>query len=325
MTTRIGLIGAGYWGDKLARIFASLPGASLRIAADVDPERRRRFDDRVVVSADPEAVWSHPEVDAVVIATPPSLHYELARQALLAGKHCWVEKPLALRTRDAAALVGLAREHDRVLFVDETFLYDPLVRRAREWIRDGLLGSLCHLSFERLGMGRVRRDSDVWWNSASHDLSILCYLVPAEATNVRLERFSYLQPGVADMCVATLALAGGVSVHLYLSWLSPVKTASLVVVGSRGMLVYEGRFEKRVLTRYEYALRDPHTTRTNVVPIENFTVRETVPGGEEEPLALAAAGFLECLRNGTHAPSEGIYSLKVVELLERGHESAGTR
>src|SRR5439155_13930286 len=148
------------------------------------------------------ALLRRDDVDAVLLATPPSRHHAMALPALAAGKQVWVEKPLALRAADGRALVEAAERRGRVLFVDETFLYDPLVREMKRMIDAGGLGDVYHLSFERLGMGRIKRDSNVWWNSAPHDVSILLYLVPGRVTEVRLHEHSYLQPGIADMVVA---------------------------------------------------------------------------------------------------------------------------
>src|SRR5206468_2992 len=208
------------------------------------------------------------------------------------GKHVWVEKPLALSTAQGGELVEAARQAARVLFVDETFLYDPLVREMKRIIDRGGLGEVCHLSFERLGMGRIKRDSNVWWNSAPHDLSILLYLVPRRVLRARLHEHCYLQPGIADMVVADLELEGGVSAHIYLSWLHPEKTAKVTVIGRERMLSYEGRFEKRGITLYDYALDRPETA---LIPIRHFSARPLeVPAGVE-PLALAAAHFVECI------------------------------
>jgi predicted dehydrogenase len=266
-------------------------------------------------SNDYHLILEDPTLDAVVIATPPSSHYTIARDALRAGKHCWVEKPLAMHVAEAGELVSLAETNERILFVDETFLYDPLVRTARRWIREGRLGELRHLSFERLGMGRMRRDSDIWWNSAPHDLSILRYLVPARVERIHVERFAYLQPGTADMCVGTVCLEHGISAHLYLSWLSPVRSASVVVVGSKAMLRYEGRFTRRQLTLYDYEMAEPARTQSNVVPVTRFEPIEQLAGGAEQPLALAVSAFVRAIASGTPAPSEGARSLAVVELL----------
>jgi predicted dehydrogenase len=319
----IGVIGVGYWGEKLLRTFARTPGLDVVAVCDGDDARAR-----AVVQAGEAGVRSarilrngselcaDPAVTAVAVATPPSTHYELARMALQSGKHCWVEKPLALHARDGRELVDIARQRGLTLFVDETFLYDPLVRQAREWIASGRLGRLYHLSFERLGMGRIRRDSNVWWNSAPHDLAILRYLAPGDVSSISVEQFTFLQQGIADMAVATVRLSNGISAHMYLSWLSPVKAASVVAVGSGGMLQFEGRFGQRKLTFFDYTLTDPSTVRDNVVAITRFEASEVIPGGKEEPLALAAEAFVESVRSGVPAPSAGEHSARVVELLE---------
>jgi predicted dehydrogenase len=314
---RLGIIGAGYWGEKLIRVFNSLDGVHVHVVCDSDAKRRSAIKDADTVTTTAELL-GRADIHAVLVATPPSTHYALAREVLLAGKHCWVEKPLAMRAAEARELVQLARERQRMLFVDETFLYDPLLQQAKGWIDAGRLGRLYHLSFERLGMGRIRRDSSVWWNSAPHDLSILCYLASGDVERVHVDGFTYLQPGIADMAVSTVTLSGGVSAHIYLSWLSPLKVASIVVVGSQGMLHYEGRFGQRALQFFEYAVADPKTVTDNVVPISTFAATETIPGGTEEPLALAAAAFLTTVRTGVPAPSAGEYSQRVVELLEAG-------
>jgi len=167
-------------------------------------------------------------------------------------------------------------------------------------------------------MGRIRRDSDVWWNSAPHDLSILCYLVPGSVERVHREGFTYLQRGIADITVATVTLGGGVSAHIYLSWLSPLKVASVVVVGSRGMLHYEGRFGQRALRYFRYEVADSASGSDNIVPIPAFEATETIAGGPEEPLALTAQAFVTSIRSGVVAPSAGEHSQKVVEILEAG-------
>jgi predicted dehydrogenase len=318
---RIGIIGAGYWGEKLLRVFRSTGGMHVQAVYDRNATRRAAVAGTCTVVDSAEALLHRDDVDAVAVATPPSTHYALARAVLRAGKHCWVEKPLAMRGAEARELVDIARRRQRTLFVDETFLYDPLLQQAKAWIDTGRLGRLYHLSFERLGMGRVRRDSDVWWNSAPHDLAVLLYLVPAAVQRVHVDGFHYLQPELADFAVATLVLTGGVSAHVYLSWLSPLKVASIVVVGSAGMLHYEGRFEQRALRYFDYAVADPASVTENVVRITRFEPTETVPGGPDEPLALAAAAFVESVRTGRPAPSAGEHSQRVVELLEAGARS----
>src|SRR5262245_52819332 len=276
----IAIAGAGYWGKNLLRTFSRLPGGRVTSLCDLDPERlaaARRDHPGLLCTDDFAALLARRDVDAVVIATPPSRHHAMALDALRAGKHVWVEKPLALAASDGRELVDAAAAADRVLFVDETFLYDPLVREMKRIIDEGGLGEVMHLSFERLGMGRIRRDSNVWWNSAPHDLSVLLYLVPRRVVHVRLHEHCYLQPGIADMVVADLELDGGISAHIYLSWLHPEKTATVTVVGRERMLAYEGRFEKRGLTLYDYAVDrangDGTAGAAPIIPISHFAAR----------------------------------------------------
>lgn len=326
----IAIVGVGYWGKNLLRTFGRLSDARVTTLCDLDPDRlaaARSEHPGLLVTDDFAALVARDDVDAVAIATPPSRHHAMALAALRAGKHVWVEKPLALATVDGRELVDAAAAAGRVLFVDETFLYDPLVREMKRIIDGGGLGEVMHLTFERLGMGRIRRDSSVWWNSAPHDLSILFHLVPRPVTALRLHQHTYLQPGVADMAVCDLELEGGVSAHIYLSWLHPEKTAKVVVVGRERMLSYEGRFEKRGITLYDYTLdltppRADSRGSAPVVPISGFAGRPLeVPAGTE-PLALAAAHFVECVRTGAEPLTSGSRSLRVVEVLERGDRTA---
>jgi predicted dehydrogenase len=324
----VGIAGLGYWGTNLARTFAAQPRARLTDLCDLDPARVAKL-----AAAHPEAhrhadfaaFLARPDLDAVAIATPPSRHHAMALAALRAGKHVWVEKPLALTAADGRELVEAARAAGRCLFVDETFLYDPLVREMKRLIDSGALGDVCHLSFERLGMGRIRRDSNVWWNSAPHDLSILFYLVPRSLRTVRLHLHEYVQPGIADMAVADLELDGGISAHVYLSWLHPVKTATVTVVGRDRMLAYEGRFEKRGITLYDYALDRSAPDAPGgapIVPVTHCTPRRLeIPAGTE-PLALAAEHFLDSIAAGAEPLTSGARSLRVVEALETAERGA---
>jgi UDP-2-acetamido-3-amino-2,3-dideoxy-glucuronate N-acetyltransferase len=172
-------------------------------------------------------------------------------------------------------------------------------------------------------MGRIRRDSNVWWNSAPHDVAILLHLVPRHVLRARLHEHAHLRPGIADMAVCDLELEGAVSAHVYLSWLHPEKTASVTVIGSERMLRYEGRFEKRRLTLYDYAL-DTDDHHGNLVPVRQFAARPLEVAAGAEPLALAAAHFVESIRTGREPLSSGARSLRVVEVLEAA-EHAATR
>ena len=327
---RVAVVGCGYWGKNLVRTFARLDTTRVTGLCDVDTARLATF-----LADHPEARGAsdyaeflrREDVDTIILATPPSRHHTMALAALEAGKHVWVEKPLALTAREGRELVEAARRRNRILFVDETFLYDPMVREMKRLVESGELGDVCHLSFERLGMGRIKRDSNVWWNSAPHDLSILLYLVPRKVVQVRLHEHSFLQPGIADVAVCDLELEGGVSAHVYLSWLHPEKIAKVHVIGRARMLAYEGRFEKRGLTLYDYAVELEGGDGGNpapIVPVTRFTAHPLEVPAAVEPLALAAGHFVESILAGTEPLTSGARALRVVEVLEAA-ERAATR
>src|SRR6185503_16767646 len=327
---QIGIVGAGYWGKNLLRTFGKLSSARVAEICDLDAkllEAAKKDHPAARTGSDLDAMLGRADLDAILVATPPSRHHAMALAALRAGKHVWVEKPLALTAAEGRELVAAAAAAGKTLFVDETFLYDPLVREMKRIIDAGELGDVFHLSFERLGMGRIRRDSNVWWNSAPHDLSILFYLVPRPVKAVQLYLHTYLQPGVADMAVCDLELEGGVTAHVYLSWLHPEKTATVTVVGRDRMLGYEGRFEKRAITLFDYTI-DPSLPpgaspgSAPIVPITKFEGRKLdVPLGLE-PLTSAAEHFVDSIRAGTEPLTSGARSLRVVETLETADRTA---
>ena len=169
---KVGLVGAGYWGQKLLPKFLAATDAEVRVVCDIHEGNRAEIQRRfptVPTTDSLDTILGAPEIDAVVVVTPPATHYSLAKKVLQSGKHVWVEKPLAWRLAEGRELVQLAKEKNAVVFVDHTFLYDPAVRIIRETILKGELGVIYHLFLQRLNLGRIKRDSNVWWNSAPHD------------------------------------------------------------------------------------------------------------------------------------------------------------
>jgi UDP-2-acetamido-3-amino-2,3-dideoxy-glucuronate N-acetyltransferase len=324
------VIGAGYWGANLIRVLHNTDGMWLKAVCDARPEILQEVKagyPQTAFTPSYDHILRDQNIEAVLLATPPATHYQLARAALAAGKHVWVEKPLAFAYDEGRELVALARARQRMLFVDETFLYDPLVQQARAIIATGGLGKIYHVSSVRTGMGRIRRDSNVWWNSAPHDLSVLHYLLDVPVVRVSATGHAFLQAEIEDVVWAALRLAGDISAHVYLSWLFPEKKASLVVVGEHGMIEYEGRFGQRRLTRHEYRLGHISATsleevaRANLIPIENSTVVQVIQGDRTEPLLLACAAFRDSIMSGEPAPSSGEYSLRTLAALEAGAHS----
>ncbi|MGH7782847.1 MAG: Gfo/Idh/MocA family protein, partial [Candidatus Binatia bacterium] len=247
----VALVGAGYWGHKLLPKFISAPGAVVRIVCDIHPGNRAEIHDRfpqIPTTESLDVVLADPDIDAVLMVTPPATHFVLARQVLRSKKHIWIEKPLALRLDEGRELIQLAKSEKRVLFVDHTFLYDSAVGIIRGMILNGELGDIHHLYLQRMNLGRIKRDSNVWWNSAPHDASLVLFLLPARPRSINLHGYRYLQPNVEDLSIAVIEMTDGASAFIYHSWLSPENSAKLTVIGSKGFLVYEGKFDKRSIT-----------------------------------------------------------------------------
>ena len=323
----VGFIGCGYWGSKLLPKFLANPHCQVRMACDLDPRLRASVNQQCPGLATIDSyddVLDDAAVTTVVLATPPATHYGLARKALEAGKHVWIEKPLATNLAQGRELVQMAQEKGRVLFVDHTFLYDPLVQRIRRLIADGELGDIYHVYFQRLNLGRIKRDSNVWWNSAPHDVSLLLYLSGGKPTSVTLHGYRYLQSQVEDLNMGIIEMNGGASAFIYHNWLFPENTAKLTVVGSRKLLTYEGKFDKRAITIYEYAVDHQYRSGSELpmtIP-SRFTRQynvDEVP--DAEPLASAAEDFLTSIREARAPLSDGKFSLQVLAVLEAGESS----
>jgi len=326
----IGLVGAGYWGQKLLPKFLAAPQATVQAVCDIHEGNRaeiqRKFP-KVPTTASLDDLLSSRELDAVVIVTPPATHFVLAKAALEAGKHVWIEKPLALHLDEGRQLVQLARARKNVLFVDHTFLYDPAIGMIRDLVQRGELGDVYHLFLQRLNLGRIKRDSNVWWNSAPHDASIVLYVLSGRPTAVNLHGYRYLQTNLEDLNMAVIEMSDGVSAFVYHNWLYPENTAKLTVIGSKRLLVYEGKFEKRALTLYDYEVENCDTSRFSLddlpttLPSKMIAERKLEGFQDQEPLAAAVEDFLEAIRGGSEPVSNGDFSLKVLAILEAGERS----
>lgn len=326
----VAMVGAGYWGKKLLPKFLAAPQALVRVVCDVHAENRAEIQRKfpgVVTAESFDAVIADRQLDAVVIVTPLASHFSLAKAALAAGKHVWVEKPLALQLEKGRELVQLARLKKSVLFVDHTFLYDPAVTMIREMIRSGELGDIYHLFLQRLNLGRIKRDSNVWWNSAPHDASIVLYLLLSQPTSVSLHGYRYLQPNLEDLNIAVIEMADNTSAFVYHNWLYPESTAKLTVIGSKRLLVYEGKFEKRSITIYEYQVENSPIGSPvadelpTTVPSKILARRELEGFQDREPLAAAVKDFLESILDDRVPLSNGDFALQVLAVLEAGERS----
>src|SRR6266699_7032125 len=236
-----GVIGWGYWGPKIARNLDSLPHAMVTMVADADLYRLaslRKNQSGVKTTTLPEDVFRS-DVDGVVIATPVRTHYQLAKEALLHGKHVLVEKPLTTCVAEAEELIALADQQQRVLTVGHTFLYSPAVNELRKMIQSGDLGKIYCVEAERVNLGLYRNDINVIWDLAPHDISILLYLFDKEPEQIKVQAHAHLQSRNYDIAHLDLGYADGIAAHIHVSWLHPCKIRRVTVIGDAKMAVYD--------------------------------------------------------------------------------------
>ena len=321
-------IGCGYWGPNLLRNFAALDGCRVKYVVE-QSEERRRFALKAVpgIQAIPDAapVLADPAVDAVIVATPAHTHFELALAALRAGKHVFVEKPLATSGREVEELGRVAAEVGRVLMVGHTFLYNSAVRYVKKMIDGGELGEVRYIYCQRLNLGRIRADVDAWWNLAPHDVSIVQYwLNDLEPTRVTRTGMAYIQDKVDDVVFVTLQYPNRVMANIHVSWLDPHKTRKIVIVGSKRMVVYDDTADNKIvifdkgIDKVARLGEDMHYDR---LAVERFNYRSgdiVCPGiAYPEPLREEARHFLECIQKGTRCLTGPEHARTVVSILER--------
>jgi predicted dehydrogenase len=325
-------IGCGYWGPNLLRAFGGLPGCVVKWVADPRPERQEYVRANSPLTS-ATSVWRQviedAEVQAVVIATPAASHLELARAALLAGKHVLVEKPLAMSVAGVDELAALAAEQRLVLMAGHTFLYNAAIRRTRELIEAGELGDIYYLYTQRLNLGQVRSDVNVWWNLAPHDVSILLHLLGGERPRAIAARgVAYLQPGIEDVVFALLTWESGVTAHVHVSWLDPGKVRRVTVVGRRKMVVCDDVGDQKVAIYDKGVERVPRLgERMDFDAFDGYQILHRTGDvllpriDAQEPLRVEAAHFLDCVRTGAPPLTGPRHARDVVAVLAAGQES----
>jgi predicted dehydrogenase len=322
----VAVVGYGYWGPNLARNVAESPDMRLMALCERDPVCGAAFSQRfpgVPVRTELDEVLADPDIDAVLIATPPATHYELVRRSLEAGKHVLVEKPLATTSADALHLVQLADRNGLVLMPGHTFVYSPAVNTIRSLLTDGIIGEVYFVTSARMNLGKYQRDGVVT-DLAPHDLSILMYWLDEPVVQVTTSACTVFQEGVPETAFMTLTFASGTTANIQVSWLAPRKVRQMVVVGSKRMVQYDDTASDEPVRVYdrgmdlewdapasfgEYQL----TYRSGDVIIPRIDAHE--------PLALELADFARSIRTGSTPRSNAMLGLEIVSVLEAADAS----
>ena len=316
---RIAVVGLGYWGPNLVRNLVEDPGAEVLYVCDLREERLEKLGRRypaVLLTTECETVLDDPLVEAVVLATPVASHYPLARAALEAGKHVFVEKPLAAASGEAVDLIRRADEHELVLMPGHTFLYSPPVQEIRSLIASGALGDIYFISTSRVNLGLHQPDVSVVWDLGPHDFSILRYWLEEAPVRVSAVARSCVLPHTPDVAFINLEFGSGTVAHVELSWLAPSKLRRTTIVGSERMVVYDDTSNEPVRI-FDSGASLPEPESFGEYRLTYRTGDIVSPAIEAaEPLALEVADFCEAVRHGGEPRSSAQVGLDVIRTIE---------
>jgi predicted dehydrogenase len=316
---RLAVVGLGYWGPNLVRNVNDLPEAELACVCDARRQALDKIVHRypgVVATDDYHEVIADPTIDAIVLATPVSTHYALAQRALRAGKHVFVEKPLASSAQDAEALLALAEERGCVLMVGHTFLYSPAVNAVRDLIRAGAVGDIYFISMSRVNLGIHQTDVSVVWDLGPHDFSILRYWLGENPTSVSAASRECVIPGKPDIAFVNLEFPSGVIAHVELSWLAPSKLRRTTIVGSSQMIVYDDTSVEPVRV-FDSGVVFPDPGSFGEYQLSYRTGSIVSPRIDAvEPLLLELQDFCGAIATGGTPRSSGAIGLDVVRVIE---------
>ena len=319
---RVGVIGAGYWGPNLVRNLSEAPGAAPVAVADLSPERldamRKRFP-AIRTTTEHREVLGDSRIDAVCIATPVGTHRALAEEAFAAGKHVFIEKPLAGTVSDAEAIVRAAAQASRTLMVGHTFVYNPAVVEVKRILAADGVGRVHYIDSQRVNLGLHQSDASVVWDLGPHDVSITLYWLDEEPAWVQASGACFVQRDIEDVVFLMIGFPSGAIAHAHLSWLAPTKLRTMTVIGSRKMVLYDDVQAVEKVKVYDQG----------VEKLSGEELRRSYRAGDihspriavTEPLQLEMRHFIECVRDGTRPRSDGEAGLRVVRVLEAGMRS----
>ena len=323
-----GVIGYGYWGPNVVRNLASLEGCQVLVVADQIPTARKRAQKAypgIKVTADASEVISSAAIDAVAVVTPVWTHYELAKAALLNGKHVFVEKPFTSNAAQAEELIELAARKNLKIMVDHTFLFTGAVKKIRQLIEEGTLGKLYYYDSTRVNLGLFQHDVNVIWDLAPHDLSIIDYLIKEAPEAVAATGQTHLN-GFEDVAFITLYFPNRIIAHISVNWLSPVKVRTTLIGGEKKMLVWNDLEVDEKIKVYDKGVNIASQEGVYDLLVSYRSGDMWAPQIEQvEALRFELGYFAECILHDERPSNDGIAGLRVVKMLEAASESLSKR
>ncbi|MGD9245799.1 MAG: Gfo/Idh/MocA family oxidoreductase [Desulfobacterales bacterium] len=313
----VAVVGSGYWGKNLVRNFNEL--GALHTICDNNPETLRCFKEKYPdkdFQTSFDAVLQNPDISAVVIATPAETHFELAKKALLAGRHVFVEKPLSLIVSKAEKLKQLAIQHNLKLMVGHILLYHPAIIKLKKIINAGELGKINYIYSNRLNLGKFRIEENILWSFAPHDISVILCLLEEMPSQVMAQGGNYLNHDIADVTMSVLSFKSGVKGHIFVSWLHPNKEQKLVVVGDKKMAVFDD-----MLTEGKLQVYDNGVKWVNRQPVPRKNQAQIIPIDSSEPLKAECAHFLDAIESDRTIKTDADNGIRVLKILNACQES----
>lgn len=324
---KVGVIGCGYWGPKLVRNFSRASGCEVRAIADHNPEQLARIGEdypHVLGTTDYRALLKDPDIEAIAVATPVATHFAIARDALNAGKHVLVEKPLATSVREAEMLVELAARKNRLLMVDHTYLFTGAVEKMRELVVSGELGEILYFDSTRINLGLFQHDVNVVWDLAPHDLSILLHVLDKKPVAVSALGAAHAGTGKENLAYITLTFDDNTLAHFHVNWLAPRKVRQIIIGGERKMLVFDDMESNEKLKVYDKGITVEQGDREAVYQsLFHYRVGDMwAPRLDPTEALLKECRYLgDCIRNDETPLNSGEAGLQVVRILEASNKS----
>ena len=322
---KVAVVGAGYWGKNLVRNFYSVKGGELKYVVDLDQKKLTKMEKDfpgIKGIQDVTIALNDPEIAGIILATPAPDHYALAKRALEAGKHVYVEKPLTLAVADAEDLVATARKHDRKLMVGHLMEYHSAVNWLKDYIASGVMGEILYMYATRVNLGIVRSNENALWSLAPHDISIILYLIGQEPDQVSATGECFLQEGIEDVVFVNLHFPDKKMAQVHVSWLDPHKDRKLTIVGKKQMVVFDDTAPEKIkiFDRSVNAEKQEYSTFAEYLTIRNGDI--SLPYIEmKEPLSIECAHFIQCIAENKTPRSDGLDGLRVVKVLDAAQRS----
>lgn len=322
----VAVVGCGYWGPNLIRNFSALPDCRVKYVCDLDAKRlahMKRLYQGVETTREFDALIGDKELDAVAIATPVHLHYDLARKSLSAGKHTFIEKPMTQTSEQSNELVQIAAKRKLTLMVGHTFIYSAPVRRIREIISSGDIGEIQYVSSRRLNLGLFQKDINVAWDLAPHDIAIILYLLGKPPISVNCQGKAHINKDIEDVTNMSLDFENGGFATIHSSWLDPNKIREMVIVGSKRMIVYNDNEPLEKIKIYDKRVEAPPHYDTFAEFQYSYHYGDMIAPyiKQTEPLKVETQHFLDCIQNGKTPESSGVDGLRVIQILEASSRS----